>query len=87
MTSIKPRYKSENTIVEFTDLHNPVSDDRYERFWKEVFHIALKGEQRPETLTDEEIKRVCQLALITVPRHISLATGLDDTLPTEAEPR
>jgi hypothetical protein len=32
-------------------------------FWDEMRRIAMKGVEGPETLTNAEIRRICQLAL------------------------
>lgn len=43
-------------------------EDR-EVFWAESIRIAVQGESRPSSLTEDEIRRICRLALVAVPRR------------------
>ena len=48
----------------------PVADDaanakdNREAFWAETMRIAVQGESRPASLTEDEIRRICRLALV-----------------------
>ena len=40
------------------------AEDNRRAFWSEAQRIAVKGAERPEPLTHEEIGRICRLALV-----------------------
>ncbi len=49
------------------------TEDNRQAFWTDVMRIAVQGQDRPASLTEDEIRRICQLALVAVPKRVVLA--------------
>ena len=47
--------------------------DNQEAVWVEIARIAMRGADHPTSLTEDEIRRICQMAIVAMPKRVVMA--------------
>ena len=56
-----------------TPLRSVDFEGNQQTFWVEVMRIATRGMDHPASLTENEIRRICQVAIAAMPKRAVMA--------------
>lgn len=56
-----------------TPLRPANREDNQQAFWVEIARIAIRGADHPTSLTEDEIRRICQMAIVAMPKRVVMA--------------